>query len=65
MHKARGRGEGEQVEEREKEIWESQPLNEFPNLFFFLFRRDRYFPFKLVKVTRDSNWLARYDAGYS
>ena len=37
MHKARGRGEGEQVEEREKEIWESQPLNEFPNLFFFYF----------------------------
>ena len=28
---------------------------------FLLFRRDRYFPFKPVKVARDSNWLAGYD----
>ena len=56
MHKGRG---GDGVEERENEIWESQPVNEFPNLL--LFRRDRYFSFKPVKVTRDSNWLARYD----
>ena len=45
MHKARGRGEGEQVEEREKEIWESQPLNEFPNLFFFYFEEIDIFHF--------------------
>ena len=32
MHKGRGGG-GDGVEERENEIWESQPLSEFPNLF--------------------------------